>query len=173
MQSNLTFHNISLSNVTEMRKIQSYSNVTHDFWYEYHCMTDWKEYSFLCYLDDICVGSLVARFKNKTSNLYIMDFDVALDYKRMKIGSRMMEHLKEIASKISKISSITLHVWTSNEAAVNFYKNQNFEIVAQLDNYYYEYQPTTAFVCEFKIKRDTNCLKDCLLFWSNEESQSL
>lgn len=82
-----------------------------------------------------------------------MDFDVIPEFKRSKIGSRMMEQVKELAKSKDEILSISLHVWVKNQSAIDFYKKQGFEIIQIIKEYYANYPDAekSAYLCELFI----------------------
>ncbi|HEY8423000.1 MAG TPA: ribosomal protein S18-alanine N-acetyltransferase [Thermoclostridium sp.] len=63
--------------------------------------------------------------------------NIAVDpaYRRMKIGSRLMEEIIHLARK-NNIRGLTLEVRESNTAAISMYKNFGFKIEGLRKNYY-------------------------------------
>ena len=80
-------------------------------------------------------------------------------YRRLGIGSRMIQHIMDIAEKDGDYDSIFLHTQVNNEVAINFYKRFGFEIVETKQQYYktYEYyeniDPADAYLLEKNLKK--------------------
>lgn len=96
------------------------------------------------------VGTVCCRVENiglSTCRLYIMAFGCLSSYRRLGIGSRMIEHIFEYVSNSKfQINSIYLHVQTDNHEAIEFYRRFGFEIVETIRNYYRRLNPPDAYV---------------------------
>lgn len=66
---------------------------------------------------------------------YITNIAVDPMYRRMKIGTRLMQKIIETARE-SKLRGLTLEVRTSNAAAISMYKNFGFRVEGLRKNYY-------------------------------------
>lgn len=66
---------------------------------------------------------------------HITNIAVDPSYRRMKIGTRLMERLIELAHE-SKLRALTLEVRVSNTAAISMYKNFGFKVEGLRKNYY-------------------------------------
>ena len=102
-------------------------------------------------------------------------------YRRLGIGTVMVQHVMDIVEKDGNYDSIFLHVqvnqfrWktyylflpprecsyvtyiysflqVNNEDAINFYKNFGFDIVETKQQYYKRIEPADAYVLEKKLK---------------------
>ena len=95
-------------------------------------------------------GSTKASKKNK--RLYIVTLGCLVTYRKRGIGTKMMKQVLEKVSHCdSKITSIFLHVQTSNEDAIKFYENFGFEIAAEVPEYYRTLTPSNAYVLEKRL----------------------
>ena len=57
-------------------------------------------------------------------------------YRRLGIGTRMLEHVLNIVKEDGNYTSIFLHVQVNNESAIEFYKKFGFNIVETKEQYY-------------------------------------
>ncbi|XVE63535.1 hypothetical protein DITRI_Ditri07aG0027600 [Diplodiscus trichospermus] len=106
------------------------------------------EFTKLAYYNDICVGSIACRLEKKEGCaicVYIMTLGVLAPYRGLGIGTRLLNHVLDLCSK-QNIPEIYLHVQTSNEDAINFYKKLGFEITETIKNYYTNIDPPDCFV---------------------------
>ncbi|CAG8562773.1 12928_t:CDS:1, partial [Funneliformis caledonium] len=75
-------------------------------------------------------------------------------YRNLGIGTKLLEHILQHATlptQQPKFVEIYLHVQTSNEEALNFYKKYDFEIVATVEGYYKKISPSDAYVLSRKL----------------------
>jgi len=66
---------------------------------------------------------------------HITNIAVDPSYRMLKIGSRLMEEIFELARK-NRLRGLTLEVRESNAAAISMYKNFGFKIEGLRKNYY-------------------------------------
>merc|ERR1719323_1556838 len=117
------------------------------------------ELAKLAFYNDIVVGAVCCRNDTSTSTagettrkLYIMTLGCLAPYRRLGIGSVMVQHVMDIVEKDGNYDSIFLHVQVNNEDAINFYKNFGFDIVETKQQYYKRIEPADAYVLEKKLK---------------------
>eukprot|EP00906_Rhabdomonas_costata_P009010 RCo012770 len=110
-------------------------------------------YTFLAYLDDILVGTVCCRLERLSesksdhhSKVYIMTLGVLAAYRRLKVGSKLLQKVLEVASKDPNVVEIELHVQTSNDEALAFYKSFGFEVICEVKDYYKRIEPPHAFL---------------------------
>ena len=72
-------------------------------------------------------------------------------YRRLGIGTKMLQHVMDIVAKDGNLNSVVLHVQVNNEGALDFYKKFGFEIVETKEAYYKRIEPADAHVLEKKI----------------------
>jgi len=72
-------------------------------------------------------------------------------YRRLGVGSKMVEHVLSIVEKDGSFESVFLHVQINNEGAIDFYKNFGFDVVDTKENYYKRIDPADAYVLEKKL----------------------
>uniref|UniRef100_A0A1I8FDS6 N-terminal methionine N(alpha)-acetyltransferase NatE n=1 Tax=Macrostomum lignano TaxID=282301 RepID=A0A1I8FDS6_9PLAT len=80
--------------------------------------------------------------------LYIMTLGCLAPYRELGVGTKLLEYVFEICSRDKNIDNIFLHVQTSNEGALAFYKKFGFEIVDTAYNYYKRIVPPDAYVLQ-------------------------
>ena len=75
--------------------------------------------------------------ETKEPFLYLLILLVLKKYRRLGLASKMLKFVYEQLEKLqSKIKFLDLHVQKINTAAVGFYKNEGFEVVEEITNYY-------------------------------------
>ena len=57
-------------------------------------------------------------------------------YRRLGIGTKMLEHVLNVVKEDGSFSSIFLHVQINNTSAIEFYKRFGFNIVETKEQYY-------------------------------------
>lgn len=106
------------------------------------------QFNILAFYNDILVGCLTARLEevNDDSNnatetvfrLYIMTISTLKPYRRLGIGSHMLDNLLRTVrdEKDVCISGVHLNAQVSATEALSFYKKFNFEVVELRKDYY-------------------------------------
>jgi ribosomal protein S18 acetylase RimI-like enzyme len=113
-----------------------------------------ERFKRLAYSGATVIGAVACRLENDPSSeehkrLYLMVIGVLAAYRGLGVGSQLLEYVLDQASKYHhEVKSIYLHVQTSNEDAVTFYKKFGFEIVETIDDYYTRVEPRSAYKLE-------------------------
>ena len=101
-----------------------------------------------------CVGGIACRMEldptRDGARLYIMTLGVYAPHRQGGIGSRLLQHALNEASKDAFIRDVYLHVQTNNYQAFDFYERFGFERGEILRNYYRRIDPPDAIV----LRRD-------------------
>ena len=84
-----------------------------------------------------------------------MTITVLKPYRRYGIASKLLEQAIQDCMKARNVSLMTLHVQSSNEAALSFYKKHGFEVSEKLEGYYTELDDADCFVLNKKIDLST------------------
>lgn len=110
----------------------------------------------LAYFNDIVVGAVCCREdkSNGQRRLYIMTLGCLAPYRRLGIGTVMLEHVLKICEKDANFDNVFLHVQVNNESAIAFYGKFGFEIVEQKSNYYKRIEPADAYVLQKNLRPD-------------------
>lgn len=112
----------------------------------------------LAYYNDVMVGAVCCRVDNTDANcrrLYIMTLGCLGSYRRLGIGTKMVEHILDyVTTKDTNFDSIFLHVQISNEDAIEFYKKFGFEIIETRKNYYKRIEPPDAHVLWKNLRKN-------------------
>jgi len=166
----ITPHNIKL-----LKKINQvvFPVVYHDNFYK--DVLEAGELAKLAFFNDIVVGAVCCRVETAGSSgeasapspaasaqpssapgggkkkLYIMTLGCLAPYRRLGVGSKMVEHVLSIVEKDGSFESVFLHVQINNEGAIDFYKNFGFDVVDTKENYYKRIDPADAYVLEKKL----------------------
>lgn len=118
------------------------------------------ELARLAYYNDVVVGSVCCRLEQADNErlLYIMTLGCLFTYRRLGIGTTMLEHVLDYASK-KGIDNIYLHVQINNQGAIDFYKKFGFEIVDTKEDYYKRIEPSSALILKKKMIQQSNSEK--------------
>ncbi|KAK6029118.1 hypothetical protein OSTOST_04777 [Ostertagia ostertagi] len=73
-------------------------------------------------------------------------------YRQLGVGNMLLDYVFSLTAKDPALENIFLHVQTSNETALNFYKNRGFEQAGVVENYYKHVEPKDAFILVKKVK---------------------
>merc|ERR1712126_770931 len=108
------------------------------------------ELAKLAYFNDIVVGAVCCRvdMQGTGRKLYIMTLGCLAPYRRLGIGTKMLEHVLNIVKEDGNYTSIFLHVQVNNESAIEFYKKFGFNTVETKEQYYKRIEPADAHVLE-------------------------
>ncbi|XP_043486871.1 N-alpha-acetyltransferase 50 isoform X1 [Polistes fuscatus] len=116
------------------------------------------ELAKLAYYNDIVVGAVCCRVDTSENSrrLYIMTLGCLYPYRRLGIGTVMVQHVLKYVNKDGNFDSIFLHVQISNEGAIDFYKKFGFEIVETKQHYYKRIEPADAHVLQKTLRPRAN-----------------
>ncbi|KAI9226868.1 MAG: N-alpha-acetyltransferase 50, NatE catalytic subunit [Piptocephalis tieghemiana] len=105
------------------------------------------------YLNDVCVGAvcckraLLPKLLGSGEGLYLMTLGVLQPYRRLGLGSLLLEHvLKHVSPKYPSLSQVFLHVQEGNEEALEFYKSHGFIDFGLEKDYYLNVSPSNAHI---------------------------
>lgn len=138
----ITKHNIKL-----MRRLnQSIFPVNYNEKF-YKDVLEAGELAKLAFFNDVVVGAVCCRIEqvDNERRLYIMTLGCLFTYRRLGIGTTMLKHVLDFATK-KGIDNIYLHVQSNNTGAIDFYKKFHFEIVDVKEDYYKRIEPSSALV---------------------------
>lgn len=157
----LEFGGVTAANIEQLRLINlktlpvRYSNT----FYSDLLLLRNSEYLKFAILNGFTVGSVCARVEDTDNSyvkkLYIMTLTVLPAYRRRGIATMLLNHIISIAKSNSSLSEVYLHVQTSNEDAMNFYKKHGFENVGIIENYYKRIEPADCYI----LRLDLNYLR--------------
>lgn len=78
----------------------------------------------------------VVILEQERKTLNIINFLIKEGYRNMGLGSYLLDYVLMEIEKIQNFKRIILNVRTSNLNALKLYKNHNFRIIKEVDNYY-------------------------------------
>jgi ribosomal protein S18 acetylase RimI-like enzyme len=81
------------------------------------------------------IGSIIILLRPRISNVRIYSLNVHPGYRRVGIGSQLMEAAEKFA-KENGFGNITLETGVENEAAQGLYRSKGFSVDKKLKNYY-------------------------------------
>lgn len=152
---NLELGHLTEKNVGQLKKLNSSTfPVTYQTQF-YSDLLKFLDYSRLGFYADILVSSICCRLEERPAGLggralYIMTLSVLKPYQRKGIASQLIQWVVEKAQdkqgQENEIQEIYLHVQTSNEGALSFYKTFGFEVTEELKNYYKKIEPPDCYV---------------------------
>ena len=123
-----------------------------------------------CRLEPIATGgpngSVTTSTKNQSNGtevsaldkdkVYIMTLGVFATYRKLGIGSSLLESVMKTIStekKYEELKEIYLHVQTNNVEAIDFYtKKHGFEVKDKIENYYKRIDPPDCFVLSKSVE---------------------
>ncbi|KXJ25217.1 N-alpha-acetyltransferase 50 [Exaiptasia diaphana] len=153
---------VTVHNIKQLKKLNSVVfPVTYNEKF-YKDVLEGGELAKLAYYNDIVVGGVCCRV-DKTEDgrrLYIMTLGCLAPYRRLGIGTLMLEHVLKICEKDGNIDNIYLHVQISNQGAIDFYKGFGFEIIETKKQYYKRIDPADAYVLQKTLKKTEGSKKD-------------
>lgn len=81
-------------------------------------------------------------------------------YRRLGIGTTMVQHVLNYVKKDGNFDSIFLHVQVNNESAIEFYKKFGFKIVETKEHYYKRIEPADAHVLQKTLRPTKTSLQN-------------
>ena len=117
------------------------------------------ELAKLAYYNDIVVGAVCCRedLEDGQRRLYIMTLGCLAPYRRLGIGTVMLQHVLKVAhpkpDKDPVYDAIFLHVQINNDGAIDFYKRFGFEVIETKEHYYKRIEPADAHVLQKTLKK--------------------
>jgi len=174
-RSRVDLGEITPHNVRLLRKINAsvFPVVYHDKFYK--DVLEAGELAKLVYYNDVVVGAVCCRVDPPVEGqhgkkLYIMTLGCLAPYRRLGVGTKMLEHVMDVADKEGGVEAIFLHVQgestsateralfrlslsfvANNEGALAFYRRHGFQIVATNEEYYKRIKPAEAHVLEKRL----------------------
>lgn len=144
----VTFGDIHTHNLRQLRKLNEHTfpvKYADKFYAEIPTLS--PDYTQFAYVGGFVVGAICGRLEGK--KLYIMTIGVLVAYRKMGIGTKLLDYL---LGNAKPPVTVYLHVQTNNEAALKFYAKKGFENVGKIENYYKRIDPPDCYVLELHIK---------------------
>jgi ribosomal protein S18 acetylase RimI-like enzyme len=102
----------------------------------------------LAFHNDSVIGAVACRIESMVKTdptagiaLYIMTLGVLAPYRNYGVGGRLLAEIITYAEATTSVKELRLHVQTSNDDAITFYKKRDFEITETIENYYKRIPP--------------------------------
>mmetsp|Transcript_16613 Transcript_16613/g.35776 ORF Transcript_16613/g.35776 Transcript_16613/m.35776 type:complete len:193 (-) Transcript_16613:80-658(-) len=149
----LDIGHLTEKNVGQLKKLNvaTFPITYHEGFYK--LLWNHLEYSRLGFYAEILVAAICCRIEQRPQGgnaLYIMTLSVLEPYQRRSLAQQLMKWAIEKAEseeqKSDNIEEMYLHVQTSNEAAINFYKGFGFEISETIEDYYLNITPASCYI---------------------------
>ncbi|ESL11755.1 acetyltransferase [Trypanosoma rangeli SC58] len=121
-----------------------------DSYYDTYLRPCTHHYNQIAFYHDVLVGSCTCRLESTSKEseycLYVMTIAVLAPYRRLGIGSRLLDTVLRNVANDNKlcIREVTLHV-QAGSAAMKFYESFGFEVVEKVPNYYADLDECNAF----------------------------
>ena len=87
--------------------------------------------------------------EQERNTLNIINFLIKEGHRKMGLGSYLLSHVLIEIDKSQIFKRIILNVRSSNLSAIRLYKNHNFRIIKEIDNYYRK--GDNAYLMELKL----------------------
>ncbi|KAI8810441.1 acyl-CoA N-acyltransferase [Cladochytrium replicatum] len=115
-----------------------------DQFYNAVCHINGQDMSLLAYWKDQCIGSICCRREPlselrrspRCCRIYIMTLGVLAPFRRLRVGTALLNQMISTLTTDPSVDHICLHVQTSNEEALNFYRRHGFVVRSRIDGYY-------------------------------------
>jgi ribosomal-protein-alanine N-acetyltransferase len=104
---------------------------------------------FVAQRDQQVIGYLVGAIENRQS--FVISLAVDLQSRQSGVASALLNDLKQRFIKM-RVTTLALHVRTTNNAAVNLYAKLGFEIEKTVFNYYRDDAPAYRMVLYLPVK---------------------
>jgi len=164
----MTKASIELGDVTHhnLKQLKKINTVVFPVTYNdkfYLDILDSGELAKLAYYNDIVVGAVCCRIDTTENQrrLYIMTLGCLYPYRRLGIGTLMVNHILKFVEADGGFDSIFLHVQVNNESAIEFYKKFGFEIVETKQKYYKRIEPADAHVLQKSLQKRSTASCNC------------
>lgn len=153
----ITFGDITEDNVHHLRKMNTsiFPVRYHDKFYidVSSANSDFTQY---VYVDDVVVGAVCCRIEPPESpeghvKLYIMTLGVLAAWRRRAIGTHLLRRVLDSLPRYPSVREVYLHVQTSNQEAVGFYKEHGFGVEETIENYYKRIDPPDCYVLRKRL----------------------
>lgn len=107
----------------------------------------------LAYCNDVVAGAVCCRLDKmeEKKQMYIMTLGCLAAYRRLGIGSVLLDFVFQLCRQRRDVEAICLHVQVSNDEALDFYRKFGFEVTETKKKYYKRIEPPDAYV----LKRST------------------
>eukprot|EP00928_Gymnodinium_smaydae_P073209 TRINITY_DN56447_c0_g1_i1.p2 TRINITY_DN56447_c0_g1~~TRINITY_DN56447_c0_g1_i1.p2 ORF type:complete len:197 (+),score=63.04 TRINITY_DN56447_c0_g1_i1:206-796(+) len=149
----LDIDNLTEKNVGQLKKLNIATFPVHYKDQFYIDLLKNLDYSRLGYSCDVLVSSICCRLEERQAGgkaLYIMTLSVLEKYQRRTLASQLIRWAIDKASgekgQSDDVREMYLHVQTSNEGALAFYKSFGFQVTEKIENYYKKIEPPDCFV---------------------------
>jgi ribosomal protein S18 acetylase RimI-like enzyme len=118
----------------------------------YQKLISFERYSKYAYYKDVLIGAISCKEDIVDGEVwvYIMTITVLEPYRRFQIGSQLLEQALKDCVDSKRVRKVYLHVQSSNESALEFYKNNGFYVDEFLEDYYTDIKPSDCYL----LKKD-------------------
>mmetsp|Transcript_12326 Transcript_12326/g.29272 ORF Transcript_12326/g.29272 Transcript_12326/m.29272 type:complete len:186 (+) Transcript_12326:392-949(+) len=120
-----------------------------------------EEVTQLAFHGGLAVGGIACRLEalkphtagRERARLYIVTLAVLPAYRCLGIGGQLLERVLKAVQFDENIEEASLHVQTTNEEAIRFYKKYGFEVAEKLENYYRRLNPPDCYVLKKRLQK--------------------
>lgn len=108
-------------------------------------------YSKLAYLDNLPIGVMCCKLceTDGVKKIYITVLGCLVPYRGQGYGTALLNEVYLLVkNQNNKSKIICLHVQSSNELALSFYRKHGFKIIKKESNYYRRLKPSSAFMLQ-------------------------
>lgn len=112
---------------------------------------DRKNLNLLAYYGtDILCGVILCRYESEDEpgvySVYLTNIAVLEPYRRLGIASMLLNKMIENLENLGNVHKLKLHVWSPNEAGIQFYKKHGFATESLVEDYYTNLEPRSAWL---------------------------
>jgi len=150
-QKYIKFGTVTDKNVDQLRKLNLaiFPVRYNDKFYSDLAAAPTQAYTHLAYFNDILVGAICCRIEpqeHPAFKLYIMTIGVLAPYRRLGIGTQLLQQVLHACALEPNLQELYLHVQTSNQDAIDFYKRFGFTTGEVVKDYYKRIEPPDAIL---------------------------
>lgn len=145
---------LNLKNLKELKKVNRATlPVSYSDRFYFEILAGGEELTKLAYYNDNVAGAIACEIdENVGRRLYIMTLGCLSQYRRLGVGSMLMQYVLSYAENNGTFDSVYLHVNTVNDIAMKLYKKFGFKITEFVKHYYgYNVKDADAFIMERRL----------------------
>ncbi|KAG0222299.1 hypothetical protein BGW41_006074 [Actinomortierella wolfii] len=143
-------HRIALGDVTpnNLGQLKRLNSVIFPIAYQPSFYKEVLEVGEFAKIGAVCCRMEPIQHATASHDLYIATLGVLAPYRKLGLATALLEHIMTHAAENKKIRKVYLHVQTTNEEALAFYKKHGFELKEKVDKYYTNVEDADAYRLE-------------------------
>mmetsp|Transcript_22254 Transcript_22254/g.26737 ORF Transcript_22254/g.26737 Transcript_22254/m.26737 type:complete len:170 (+) Transcript_22254:175-684(+) len=106
-------------------------------------------FTIMALYTDFVIGAICCRLEKQPdgkARMYMMTLGILAPYRRRGVGVKLLNHTMKLAKEDPNVEEVYLHVQTSNDDAMEFYKKYGFKYLETIKDYYKRIEPPDCHV---------------------------